>query len=296
MWRIVNSELSTYRSLTYVRIHDGASTSFWFDHWTSDGPLYLSHAALFSHTTRPNVSVQMVFQTNFDLCLCPRLTNAASSQLASLLLSLQATTLDDAPDQRLMKLTGKGYTSRDAYIALSSNQDQQDVHANRIWASRVPAKVKIFSWLYFKDRLSTRVNLVSKHVLDDTLCERCSVGVEDRHHVFFQCTISSSVWHRLHLPNVAALSDVDVWNAPLPANLAKLWPFVLQTILWRLWDARNGTIFRHEHPSARSVISKICDDLVVWKHRLHDERDVKCLDDWLNRLFSRNTFTSSTSV
>jgi len=94
----------------------------------------------------------MVFQTNFDLCLCPRLTNAASSQLGSLLLSLQATTLDDAPDQRLMKLTGKGYTSRDAYIALSSNQDQQDVHANRIWASRVPAKVKIFSWLYFKDR------------------------------------------------------------------------------------------------------------------------------------------------
>jgi hypothetical protein len=72
-----------------------------------DGPLNLSHAALFSHTTRPNTLVQNVFQTGFDLCLRPRLTNAASAQLASLLLCLQGITLHDAPDQRLMNLTGK---------------------------------------------------------------------------------------------------------------------------------------------------------------------------------------------
>jgi len=34
----------------------------------------------------------------------------------------------------------------------------------------VLTKVKIFAWLYFKDRLSSRANLFAKHVLDDNIC------------------------------------------------------------------------------------------------------------------------------
>ena len=45
LWKIINDELSAYRSITSVNIHNGASTSFWFDHWLPDGPLNLSHAA-----------------------------------------------------------------------------------------------------------------------------------------------------------------------------------------------------------------------------------------------------------
>jgi hypothetical protein len=202
LWEIINAELSTYRSLTYVNVHNGASTAFWYDHWLFDGPPYLSHAALFSHTTWPNVSVQKVFQTGFDLCLCPRLTNAASSQLASLLLCLQAISLDDVLDQRLMKLTNKCYSSRDAYAAFDGGQAPNDVHSQRIWSSRVPNKVKIFSWLYFKDRLSTSENLYAKHVLDNASCERCPGGIEDRHHVFFCYSTSAGVWSKLNLEHI----------------------------------------------------------------------------------------------
>jgi len=87
LWRIINDGLNTFRSITYVNIRDGSSTSFWFDHWLPDGPICSSHAALFSHTIRPNVSVQNVFQNRFELCLRPRLTNAASAQRANLLSS-----------------------------------------------------------------------------------------------------------------------------------------------------------------------------------------------------------------
>jgi hypothetical protein len=86
--------------------------------------------------------------------------------------------------------------------------------------------------------------------LDDDVCERCSDATEDRHHVFFGCRTSAGVWNRLNLAAVGDLSDVHAWNATAPDNLeGKLWPFVLQTILWRLWDARNGEIFRNENPS-----------------------------------------------
>jgi hypothetical protein len=40
------------------------------------------------------------------------------------------------------------------------------------------------------------------------------------------------------------MSDVEVWNANVPPGLdAAMWPFILLTILWRLWDDRNGKIF-----------------------------------------------------
>jgi hypothetical protein len=126
-----------------------------------------------------NISVQFVFQANFDLCLRPRLTSAASSQLAALLSLLQGIELDELPDQRRMKLTGRRFTSRDAYHAIT-DVESMDLHGQRVWKTRVPNKVKIFSWLYFKDRLSTRSNLHAKHILDHALCERCSQQPEDR--------------------------------------------------------------------------------------------------------------------
>jgi len=74
-----------------------------------------------------------------------------------------------------------------------------DVHAQRIWSSHVMNKVKIFSWLYFKDRLSTRTNLFAKHIVDNDRCERCVGHIEDRYHVFFGCQTSSGAWSQLHL-------------------------------------------------------------------------------------------------
>lgn len=99
----------------------------------------------------PNVSVQCVFQNDFDLRLRPRLTNAASQQLGSLLSLLQGFNLSDSPDVRLLKLTGWPYKTRDAYAALDSTGDSIDTHGRRIWATRLPNKVKVFAWLYFKN-------------------------------------------------------------------------------------------------------------------------------------------------
>jgi hypothetical protein len=288
LWKIITDELNTYRSITTVDVHDGASTSFWFDNWLSDGPLCSHYAALFSHTTKPNISVQCVFQNGFDLCLRPRLTTAASFQLDSLMCSLQDYSLREGADSRTLKTTGKPYTTRDAYAALDCNQGSGDEHGRRIWKTRVPNKVKVFAWLYFKDRLSTRANLHSKNVVENELCQRCSAPMEDRDHVFFVCTASADFWCRIGLSDPATLSDEDVWNSPTPNGLeARLWPFVFLTMLWRLWDARNGEIFRNELSSSRAVIFRICDDLVVWRKRLKTDL-ASSLDDWRAYLLACN--------
>ena len=126
----------------------------------------------------------------------------------------------------------------------------------------------------------TRVNLHAKHAVDDYQCQRCANSVEDRNHVFFGCSSSSELWRVMGLSHISLLSDDEVWNANAPPGLdASIWPFVFLTILWRLWDDRNGQVFRNETSCSRVVISRVCDDLVVWRKRLHPDL-VNSLDGW----------------
>jgi len=196
-----------------------------------------------------------------------------------------------------MKLNGKRYTAKAAYVALDTRGDAQDAHGHRVWSTRVPNKVKIFSWLYYKDRLSTRANLFAKHILADEECEQCSGGVEDRHHVFFTCPVSAEVWGMLHFADVASLPDAETWEFTPPAGLdSTLWPFVLQTILWRLWDARNGVVFRAENPTGRSIVSRVCDDLVIWHNRLRDGQAIANLNAWRRYLTSCNSAVTAAPI
>ena len=210
-------------------------------------------------------------------------------QLASLVECLQGMELTDAPDERLLTLSGKPYTSRSAYAALDQVTGTPDAHGRHIWTTRVPNKVKIFAWLYFKDRLSIRTNLFAKHILDDESCQRCSNATEDRLHVFFGCPTSAELWE-----STALLSDTEVWSANVPSHLdTNLWPFVLLTILWRIWDARNGETFRNEPSTSRRILSKVCDDLVIWRKRLKLDSDVINSRDWHIYLLSCNSTKNS---
>jgi hypothetical protein len=144
------------------------------------------------------------------------LEHGFNSWLDSLLSYLHGYSLQDGADIKLLKITGKPYTTRDAYRALSGVQESLDVHGQCIWRVRVPNKVKIFAWLYFKDRLSTRVNLYAKHIVDGVQCQRCATSIEDRHHVFFSYPASLDLWMRIGLSNISSLSDIEIWNANIP--------------------------------------------------------------------------------
>jgi hypothetical protein len=130
-----------------------------------------------------------------------------------------------------------------------------------------------------------RVNLHAKNVVDSSTCERCSGADEDRFHVFFGCVQSSRLWNRLNLQHVASLADDATWTFPPPPGLdTSLWPFVFLTILWRIWDCRNGHIFRDEPFYVRTVLSRVRDDLILWR---------KCLPPQLvNSLLGWHTFIS----
>ena len=86
----------------------------------------------------------------------------------------------------------------------------------------------------------------------------------------------------------ALTEDMNIWS--MPRTLSQdptTWPSVLLTILWRLWDTKNGTIFRSEKYTARQVISRVSDDLATWEKRFAAADMVPGLRRWSCFLRSR---------
>lgn len=136
----------------------------------------------------------------------------------------------------------------------------------------------MFAWLFFSDRLNTRANLFSKHIIESAACEWCPCTSEDLRHLFFNCSSSSQVWSILHLQRCITADRLsDLWTVQLPPCMQphkKIWPSVLLAILWRIWDGRNKIIFDHQNFSVRRVISNAVDDLEVWYYRFHPRSSV----------------------
>lgn len=156
-----------------------------------------------------------------------------------------------------MQLTGKRFNTKDAYSVLKPHLASEDPHRKHIWDSAVPNKVKIFSWLYFKDRPSSRANVFHKHVLDDDKCERCTDSIEDRHHIF-DCPSISSLWPRLGMDVCSHLC------VPNPSHWT--WdPSIPLSILWQLWNTRNGQVFQNERASVTQIINRLWS--TIWSKR-----------------------------
>ena len=138
-------------------------------------------------------------------------------------------------DQRFL-LRGHAFSTKQAY-GTNMARPETDLNAPLIWNTKAPRKTKIFSWLLFKDRLSTAVNLAHKNIISSDLCTRCAMLPEDSTHLFLTCPLANRIWQRLGvLPHKADLNEL--WDAPLPQHLPKnAWPLILLALLSNIWAA-----------------------------------------------------------
>ena len=153
--RLINAELHRYRSLTSVRIGDGQLISFWHDKWILGTTLAQAFPALYSHCTRTSDMVGVVLTRGLVPYLRPRLTRVAREELNILQNCVQVSPLSDRTDQRFLDdLAHSPFTTQGAYRSLHIN-DERHPDAARIWATRLPGKVKFFGWLLLLGRLNT---------------------------------------------------------------------------------------------------------------------------------------------
>ena len=55
-------------------------------------------------------------------------------------------------------------------------------------------KIKNFLWSAYRKVLPTKQALMRRKILEDPICERCKVAVEDSVHTLWSCTELDVVW------------------------------------------------------------------------------------------------------
>jgi hypothetical protein len=105
-WTSLRRLLPLYRSISRVKVGDGARTAFWLDWWLPSGPVATTMPELFSHCSLQCASVRQVLTHGLDAVLAPRLSAVAAEQREALLLLLSSERLSDSVVVRMLPLCG----------------------------------------------------------------------------------------------------------------------------------------------------------------------------------------------
>ena len=66
-----------------------------------------------------------------------------------------------------------------------------------VWFNQAIRRHSFVVWLGVHDRLSTQDKLLKWGLLNSTSCVFCSRNIEDRNHLFFECTFTANIWKRV---------------------------------------------------------------------------------------------------
>ncbi|GKB95115.1 RNA-directed DNA polymerase, eukaryota, partial [Tanacetum coccineum] len=144
------------------RIGNGMNTSFWNNVWIGDVKLRLHFPRVFA------------LETNKEL--------------------VGPTILSNSADRWYWDLNGCGeFCVKDVRNLLDAHFLPKEDHATR-WVKLVPSKINVLAWKVSLDRLSMRLNLISRGVtVSSSSCPVCDSAPEDLSHLLFSCSMASDV-------------------------------------------------------------------------------------------------------
>lgn len=116
--------------------------------------------------------------------------------------------------------------------------------------------------------LPTCDRLLRHNVLPAPLCPLCDGATEDCLHAFVQCPPSVyDVWRVADIDLVC--SEDAICLRPTFAQEEEdlvAQQEILPMILWWIWEWRNNSVFRDETSTMRAMLSKVVDDLYIWRY------------------------------
>jgi hypothetical protein len=69
----------------------------------------------------------------------------------------------------------------------------------RLWKWKIPLKVKLFTWLVDKNKISSWDNLLRKGWIGPNICQLCFKDEETVPHLFIHCEFARKVWNKINL-------------------------------------------------------------------------------------------------
>lgn len=233
--------------------------------------------SLFSHSTDDLATVEQILSFGIYDILTPRLSSAVQNDLQELQTILQNFSLTNESDTRLNNRLGN-LTTKTIYD-LRSPPGFPSPNWKFIWDCRTPLKIKLFAWLLVRDRLSTKLNLLKKKIVQTATCDICSTTDETADHLSFSCPFAISFWQALHIqPIINETKYLSQLKAPATIPTRHFQSF-FTLCFWVLWNHRHDVVFRGRPPSIASCLQRGISESSLWAETFTpDDRFV--IDVW----------------
>ncbi|KAI3463916.1 hypothetical protein Pfo_020579 [Paulownia fortunei] len=135
--------------------------------------------------------------------------------------------------------------------------------AKDIWRPYITPKHSFILWLCAKGWLLTKDCI--KHIEIDGTCNLCDTKLENTRHLFFNCSISTTIWKHIRdwvgiKREMSNINSALKWikkeaSGTLWQNKAK--KIALACTVYHIWTVRNGKIFEGIPPIIPSIVHKI---------------------------------------
>ncbi|CAL9247970.1 unnamed protein product [Arabidopsis halleri] len=266
VWKMLISLRPLAKMFFRVSIGDGKATSFWFDHWTSQGPLIdlLSHNA-------PQTSGISLHSTVHDVCgiLGWKLPSARSrSPILKHLrhLATDPPSIDRGPNSFSWNT---GTVSRHSFSTSHTWNHlrpfgQIEQWAKLIWFKGHIPKLAFTFWVSHLNRLPTRSRLFSWGVSSTDHCCTCKLQRETRDHLLLHCDFNEQIWgtvlKRLGQPPFifAEWSVLINWLSSASPNVSlTLKRVAVHATIYLLWKERNNRLHNKVSSTASTVFNQI---------------------------------------
>ncbi|XP_050211787.1 uncharacterized protein LOC126661947 [Mercurialis annua] len=295
--------------LIVVNIGHGHGISFWLDAWSGMGPLAIRFQSLYnlSRTKDIEVSSQLRGGTVTDppFSWNRRLRISEQEQFAALVAEIAEFSCSaDSRNVVIWRSRADEFRCRDitthfqSSIAVNGSFLQGNILFPDFWKWHYPPRIKFFTWLIIRDRISSNASLVSRGILDPGLidclickCEETSI------HIVCHCRFAWRFWSLLlskcgilwvSPPNI--FQFFGLWSSFTRARFKELWRLIWLFGIWELWKLRNNRVFNNVESSPDNLAYLCVCKAVQFYSSLHPQfsycgNDVfRCLDNFVTQL------------
>jgi hypothetical protein len=276
-WKDLLKLIPQFKELTKVQIRSGETCLLWKDKWQSQ-PLQTMFPECYSFAKNLNISLAEA-KNSSDISALFHLpvSQPAFNQMMQLQVLLQNTQMQEDSDHWRSSI----FSAARVYRSLigTHNPDQA---FRWIWKSPCQPKHKMFCWLLFKDRLSTK-NLLRRRgmLLENYNCEFCGQGIEETNaHLFLHCPFALHCWGFLNLAVPSTDSIFQFCEAVRIQQNSQFFMIAFILISWTIWTARNSMIFNSYQMSSLDCKAFLLKELRLVRWRIKPSLSTR-YDQWL---------------
>ncbi|CAG7907616.1 unnamed protein product [Brassica rapa] len=245
-------------------VGNGEVASFWFDYWTQLGPLFCVAGETGPRNLRIRQSAFVRDAANNGSWILPAARSEAMQAIQIAITAIDPPTIVKGPDRFLWRKSadsfGPSFSSKVTWQFLRMPSPTVFWH-KVIWFKENIPRNTFMAWMALLRRLPTKDRLRRWGMNVAGECVMCSSALETHHHLFFECSYSSSLW--------LGFASQILPNPPLDLHAAAAWivsssnrisrkevtllKLIFQSIIYLIWKERNARIFTSVSSSSRQT-------------------------------------------